>query len=185
MLFTCLQNTVWNNLHHNVGNLNFQLNATLAIDLPCGLPSPKDLLRLLIEVLPEKSILLSQAIIIERQRLLSLQTLNENKKIFSYRNGMVGNHNDFFSFRAFKKTYSKPYLKITLCYPCCRRSIVYCLSPISWPIVGLISLGFQVHLRSLGKGIPKNQPGIELKQQLYSLLTLILWGRKYPKKHSR
>ena len=83
MLLMCLQNTVWNNLHHNVGNLNFQLNATLAIDLPCGLPSPKDLLRLLIEVLPEKSILLSQAIIIERQRLLSLQTLNENKKIFS------------------------------------------------------------------------------------------------------
>ena len=76
-------------------------------------------------------------------------------------------YKDFFSFRAFKKTYSKPYLKIMLCYPCCHRSIVYCLSPISWLIVGLISLGFQERLRSLGKGIPKNQPGIELKQQLY------------------
>ena len=180
----CLQNTAWNNLHHNVGNLNFQLNATLAIDLPCGLPSPKDLLRLLIEVLPEKSILLSQAIIIERQRLLSLQTLNEHKKIFSQRNGMVG-IKIFFSVRAFKKTYSKSYLKITLCYPCCHRSIVYCLSPISWLIVGLTSLGFQERLRSLGKGIPKNQPGIELKQQLHFLLTLILWGRKYPKTHFR
>ena len=87
----CLQNTAWNNLHHNVGNLNFQLNVTLAIDLPCGLPSPKDLLRLLIEVLPEKSILLSQAIIIERQRLLSLLTLKENKKIFSRCHGTEGN----------------------------------------------------------------------------------------------
>ena len=91
----------------------------------------------------------------------------------------------FLSFRAFQKPYSKPYLKIALCYPCCHRSIVYCLSPISWLIVGLTSLGFQERLRSLGKGIPKNQPGIELKQQLYFLRTLILWGRKYLKKHSR
>ena len=95
---------------------------------------------------------------------------------------MVGK---FLSFRAFQKPYSKPYLKIALCYPCYHRSIVYFLSPISWLIVGLTSLGFQERLRSLGKGIPKNQPGIELKQQLYFLLTLILWGRKYLKKHSR
>ena len=62
-------------LQFRMGNLNFQPNEVLSCDLLFWLPFPKDLLRQLIEVLLEKNIPLSQAITIERQRLLNRQTL--------------------------------------------------------------------------------------------------------------
>ena len=90
-------------LQFRMGNLNFQPNEVLSCDLLFWLPFPKDLLRQLIEVLLEKNIPLSQAITIERQRLLNRQTLKIEIEINPFPNILT---NFLIDYQIGKLTYS-------------------------------------------------------------------------------